>query len=76
MSQEHPFMSQQHQDQLCTARNCREPRQTISAEFCQHHERQLFEFQHWLDGLDADGCPVGRSFDFERGTWSEPRHSA
>jgi hypothetical protein len=69
-------MSQPHQDEVCNARNCRDLRLTNSVEFCHHHERQLHEFQQWLDGLDADGCPVARSFDFERGTWSETRPSA
>jgi hypothetical protein len=69
-------MSLPYPDEICMARHCREARQATTVEFCRHHERQLQVFRQWLDGLDGEGCPIVRSFDFERGTWSEPRPSA
>jgi hypothetical protein len=70
-------MSQPYPDEVCQARNCREPRESLIAdsEFCEHHQRQLDDFHCWLGGFDDEGAPMSRSFDFERSTWGEPRPS-
>jgi hypothetical protein len=54
------------QDVLCGASGCPELRKDASAEFCTKYDREIHEFERWLDGTEKVAWQAGSSFDSER----------